>query len=60
MTIAPTSPSSAPIIGPPPLTGRDGLYVRLEAKKGKEAGAAASEPTADQVAFQQLLRGIHF
>ena len=30
------------------------------AKKGKEAGAAASEPTADQVAFQQLLRGIHF
>ena len=27
MTIAPTSPSTAPIIGPPP--GRDGLYVRL-------------------------------
>ena len=30
------------------------------AKKGKEAGAATGEPTADQVAFQQLLRGIHF
>jgi NAD(P)-dependent dehydrogenase (short-subunit alcohol dehydrogenase family) len=30
------------------------------AKKGKDAQAAPAEATADQVAFQQLLRGIHF
>jgi len=35
------------------------MFPESSAAKGKE-GAAAPEPTADQVAFQQMLRGIHF
>ena len=30
------------------------------AAKGRDAAAKPAEPTADQVAFQQLLKGIHF
>ena len=35
------------------------MFPESGAAKGKE-GAAPPEPTADQVAFQQMLRGIHF
>ena len=35
------------------------MFPESGAAKGKEA-AAPPEPTADQVAFQQMLRGIHF
>jgi NAD(P)-dependent dehydrogenase (short-subunit alcohol dehydrogenase family) len=36
------------------------MFPDSDAAKGKGAAAEAAEPTADQVAFQQLLRGIHF
>jgi NAD(P)-dependent dehydrogenase (short-subunit alcohol dehydrogenase family) len=35
------------------------MFPDSDAAKGRD-GAKASEPTADQVAFQQLLKGIHF
>ena len=36
------------------------MFPDSDAAKNKEKGAPSAEPTADQVAFQQLLRGIHF
>ena len=36
------------------------MFPDSEAAKRKEAGALPSEPSADQVAFQQVMRGIYF
>ena len=36
------------------------MFPDSDAAKNKEKSAPSAEPTADQVAFQQLLRGIHF
>ena len=36
------------------------MFPDSDAAKNKDKGAPSAEPTADQVAFQQLLRGIHF
>jgi NAD(P)-dependent dehydrogenase (short-subunit alcohol dehydrogenase family) len=36
------------------------MFPDSDAAKSREGAAKPSEPTADQVAFQQLLKGIHF
>ena len=36
------------------------MFPDSSAAKGRDAAAKPAEPTADQVAFQQLLKGIHF
>ena len=36
------------------------MFGDSSAAKGRDPAAKAPEPTADQVAFQQLLKGIHF
>ncbi|MBL8386032.1 MAG: SDR family oxidoreductase [Burkholderiales bacterium] len=36
------------------------MFPDSDAAKGKDGAARPAEPTADQVAFQQLLKGIHF
>ena len=36
------------------------MFPDSEAAKRKEAGALPSVPSADQVAFQQVMRGIYF
>jgi hypothetical protein len=36
------------------------MFPDSDAAKSRDGAAKPSEPTADQVAFQQLLKGIHF
>ena len=36
------------------------MFPDSDAAKGAKPGHAVPEATADQMAFQQLLRGIHF